>query len=81
MELNDAQTIVDPASDLRGLLLWCQLNHGCHVTSTRHVHLLAEERVAELLSNSFAFMVRWSGSQIVFPPAELTKRLHKLGGI
>ena len=85
MELNDAQTIVDPASDLRGLRVRCELGYGCHTTSSRRVHFLAEECVAELFEQFVCFHgLSWFvglSSQIELPPAQFPKPLHKFSGI
>lgn len=55
MELDDAKTIVDLEGNLRYLRVRCRLNYGCHVTSSRGVHFLAEERVAEFLEQFVCF--------------------------
>ena len=55
MELNDAQTIVDPDGDFCCLLVRGMLDHGCQVASSRGVHFLAEEREAELLEQFGCF--------------------------
>src|ERR1039457_4387303 len=55
MELDNAQSIVNPEGDLRDLGGRCQLDHGCQVTSGRGVRFLPEERVAKLLDDFGCF--------------------------
>ena len=54
MELNDAQSIQDQQA-ISGAFIRCRLDHGCHTTSSRGVHFLAEEFVAELF-DQFALL-------------------------
>ena len=66
MELNDTQTIVDPAGDLWCLCVRCELDYGCHVTNRRRVHFLAEECVAEFLEQFVCF--HWFSCLLIRQP-------------
>jgi len=55
MELNCAQAIVDPEGDLWWLRIRFELGYGFHITSSRCVHFLAEQCVAEFLEQFVCF--------------------------
>ena len=53
------QAIVNPEGALWCLRVRCELGYGCHTTSSRCVHFLAEECVAEFLEQFVCFHWFW----------------------